>query len=153
MNRRVLALALVLLLPALGLLAKDAGFAWGPAEEKEIAKREKKADSVHALDLDWTHVPGRTYEVHSEVDARFTAELSVFLDTFHDAFEKIWKSPVLVAKRPEVFVYSSQERFEARLKSKARGWYRCRWEGDGSFSEHALYSYAASAAEKDFTHF
>ncbi len=115
--------------PAVAMLLSPAASAdgqlsisWTKPHLQEIARREKGASTATLLDRRWFHVSSRAYEAYSEVDARFTAELSLFMDLFHEQFRAVIKEPLRVKKRPEVFIYATQEAFKERLKSSARGW-------------------------------
>ncbi len=126
---------------------------WTKPQLQEIARREKQVSSATVLDRKWFHVSSKDYEAYSEVDPRFTAELSLFMDLFHEQFRAVIKEPLRVKKRPQVFIYATQEGFKERLKSSARGWYRYRFGPDGEFTEHALFSYIEKPEEKKFLNF
>jgi hypothetical protein len=128
-------------------------FAWDQKAQKEIARREKLADRVDKIEEHWFHVTTAHYEVYSQVDARFTAELSLFMDLLRERFDAILKGTSQTDRKAEVFVYDSEAKYKDRLKSSGRGLYKYNFDGGGKFTEHALYSYIAKDEEKTFTKF
>lgn len=129
------------------------GFSWTKPQEREIALREKRVAKRLKLNGEWHHLASIDYEVYTQVDARFTAELSQFMDLFRAQFRSVFKGEVKVRRRPEVFVFSSQEGYQAQVKSSGRGWYRYRFDGQGRFTEHTLYTYVKDGSERKFRQF
>ncbi len=132
-------------------LAED--WKWDANSEKEIARRLKTVQKVDRLDATWFHVSTARYEIHTQVDANFTAECSLFMDRFRDQLAGVFKGPDRVNRKADVFIFDSQAKFKALLNSSARGWYKFAFDGKGTFTEHALYTYIASAKERSFAKF
>ena len=151
MNTRI-GLPLLLVLVLLGPARAD-DFAWDQKAETEISRREKAVGKVDRIEEHWFHVTTARYEVYSQVDARFTAELSLFMDLLRERFGAVIKGSDKADRKADVFVYDSQAKFKARVKSSARGYYRYTYDGNGKFTEHALYSYVAREEERTFTKF
>ncbi len=136
---RTVAIALALVL-ACGVARADE-IGWSREQKKELAKREKAARTKTALD------------VYAQVDPVFAAELSMFMDLLYEQFQQLFPGTNLVGKRPEVYVFAAEQDFKTKLNSGGRGFYRYRFEADGKFSEHALYTFVEKPEEKSFARF
>lgn len=156
--RAFLLLAALVVAPAATLLGQgDAGWKWRPSEEAEIARREKKADTVTAIGSTWFHVSGKSYEVHTAVSPRFTAEVSEHLDVFREHVEHIFSSPILADRRPVAYVYEDHATFLGKATAMkipgARAFFDSRHEKGNHFTELALYAFVNGDRERDFAQF
>jgi len=147
MLTRPLVLLLVLLLATLAR-ADEPPLAWSAADETEIARRAAKALPVRARGRDWQRAQGASITVFSEVDARFSAEASLFMDRLRERFQGVFSGERRVDRRPDLYVFADRAGFEAEVKAKARGWYRYEHEGANRFREHALYTFVDAPAER-----
>jgi len=153
--RRLSAAAFLVALGLAGLTApaRADDFTWDAKAEKELAKREKKVDKVQRLGATWFHLETETFEIHADVDARFTAECSLFMDTFRERFAKTFQGESRVDRKASVFVFGSQEKYKAEVKSSGRGLYKYHFDAQGKFTEHALYTYVEGTKDSSFTKF
>lgn len=151
--RLVLWLRIVLwlsvILPGLG-----AGeWTWTDLEQKTIAGHEAKVSRSGPDFL--LEVP--RWRVKTQVDARFTAELTVFLDLLDRqlasalAWEKVQDHPQ-VSGKPAVRIFAQEASYRIVATSRSRGAFTCAVEGN-RVCDLFLDSYIASPQERTFAAF
>lgn len=121
---------------------------WSEKELREIGKREKKArERAGAFEIregGWI--------VRAEVDERFAAELSLFMEQFSGAFEEVFPFRATASVEPTVMVYDTRDEFVRRFPHGERGYFHYAWSGK-KFSEFHLYTYVDHPMQRDFARF
>lgn len=143
-------LAALLLSSAVSCLAHEP-WTWKPNEKAFIDRQERtvrQEDGFFVLD-------GPKWNVRTEVSARFTAELSAFMELYDLAFHQIMNMKLKAAtdRKPAVVVYAAESTYAKRFPDGSRGHYAYHYDDDGKFTEFDLYSYVANEKEKTFANF
>lgn len=143
------ALPLVFLLP----LPAEADWAWNKKQRKQIAAMEKQvtAGPEFAFTLEGEH-----WKVETGVSARFTAELTLFMDLFHGSFNDLMSgldAQPIVKQKPTVQVLGSQADYEAKHTKSSRGYYSYKWDANGVWTTFHLYTFIKHPKEREFSRF
>lgn len=121
---------------------------WTAREEREIAERVKSVreqDGVFRL-------RASGFNVEAEIDARFAAEVSLFMELFAEAFDEVlgWRPQDSV--EPTVVIFDTKEEFTRRFPRGERGAFAYSWEGK-RWSQFHIYTFVEFDAERTFANF
>ncbi|MFG0318688.1 MAG: hypothetical protein ACF8XB_15550 [Planctomycetota bacterium JB042] len=121
---------------------------WSAKDLRAIEKREKKAreqDGVH-------EVRAGGWIVRAAVDARFAAEVSLFMERLEGVFEEVFPYRATVSIEPTVVVFGSKAEFERRFPHGERGYFHYGWSGK-KYNEFHVYTYVDHSAQREFARF
>ncbi|MBN2712928.1 MAG: hypothetical protein JXR97_10945 [Planctomycetes bacterium] len=95
---------------------------WTASEKKKLAELEKKVENKDSF---WT-IESDHWICKSQIDAKFTAECSLFMEIFYDVFVNAFgmkKKPALDAKQT-LIVFASEAAYQAKCPiTGSRGYY------------------------------
>jgi hypothetical protein len=143
---RAAAAGSMLLLVALLPSPAFARWSWTREQRKQIADLQKKVEpgTEFPYTLEVEH-----WKVQTEISPRFTAELGLFMDLFHDSFHELLgglKAKPRIELKPTVQVFASREAYRAKHDSYE-------WKKKGGWTTFHLYTYVDGPAQREFARF
>ncbi|MCA8958912.1 MAG: hypothetical protein KDC38_00300 [Planctomycetes bacterium] len=124
---------------------------WDKRDAKEIAKLEKAVTEESGR----FHLESESWIIDTEVDARFTAELALFMDRFRTAFDGLLEGlhdGSQVEGKPRIYIWDTKEEYERAEPGGSRGYFRYTYDAQHKM-RLTLYSFVDGAEERQFKFF
>ncbi len=127
---------------------RSSPWTWTTRDEREIDDRVKSVREQAGT----FRLRAGGFNVEAEVDARFAAEVSLFMEQFEKAFEAVtdWRPQDSV--EPTIVIYDTKAEFTRQFPGGERGAFNYSWEGK-RWSQFHLYTYVDRDAEREFANF
>ncbi|MBA2482465.1 MAG: hypothetical protein H0V44_17515 [Planctomycetes bacterium] len=146
---RTLSVAVRLFVTVLLAIPTAASQTWSGQQLVEINAIERKVVSGNG----YFSIRTPHFQVRTEIDARFTAELARYMELFHDEATKLLMLSDVVAQTPaQITVFASQSRYQASLGkgTRSRGQFDWLYPNDTGTAIYTLRTYAANDRERTF---
>jgi len=121
---------------------------WEKRDAQVVTKRAKKVKEQDGR----FRLRAGGWSVETEVDAKFTAEVSCFMEKFEAAFDEVFPFKATQSAEPTVIIYERKSVFAERFPNGERGAFTYTWTGK-KFNEFHLYTYVDVEAERSFENF
>ena len=142
--------AAIILLCSL-IQSAGAAWTWTPQEQARV----KQLNALAKKDGAFFQIDTGTWNVRTDVSQEFAAELTCFYELFHEQFMSIVqiKSKPQVASKLNVVLYAKEADYRKTFDDGTRGYFRYKWDGDGTFTEFTLFSFVQYPNEREFSKF
>lgn len=145
------AISAILFMPSIAD-AQTKAWIWSKRDLRKVAKLEREVTEKEGM----FRVEGKTWIAQSQVDARFTAELCLFMEVFQTAFDDLLKGLHEGSKfdgKPVVTVWASEARYKQDAPGGSRGYFDYNFGGDGKLSSLRVFSFIDEPEEREFKFF